>query len=207
MRVFLLMFLFLMLSCEQKPSDSNFGRVTQEDGFAVKDFMTAESLRFSKEIKKNVRFVMMDTGMSETSSTSWGDKKEVVYMTDNDSAMIKSFKKHGTITKVYIEGPKEFVKECVGEHRDQFKIQSLYNARKVFLSDPIDIRSIVDKYIREHGLKASGITLSLGEDKEEEATLGEKRILKDFSENSLTVFVEGDRPFVDGLREKLKGFD
>jgi hypothetical protein len=194
-----------MVGCSPKPSDSDVGRVEEQDGFKVKSFMTANCTSLDDNIKDTLRSVLKDQRINERESTTIGDRKTTIYLSSNDDKMIKVLRIDGKVTEVLLEGDKDFITSIMEKIKnpDKFTVLRLINAKKTYVSNMKAITKTVDSYIKKHKLSKNW-KIDLNSDKKTVMVNNEKRIVKKGNGDYLTIIVEGKTAFVDGLREKLE---
>ena len=204
-KVFVLLCLGIsFIGCSPKPSDSDVGRVEEEDGFKVKAFMTASSSNIDENAKDVLRNVMENDGIKERESTTTNSNKTTTYLSSAADKMIKIYKVNGKVTKVLVEGDEDFITSIIEEvdKPEKFTVRLLLNAKKTYVNNMQKVKQTVNSFIKKHKLSKEW-NLSFNSDKKIILTNQEKRVVKKGNGDYFTVTVEGKREFVDELRELL----
>ncbi len=193
-----------LISCSKKPSDSDIGRAQDKDGFKVKSFVTATCTNLDTNIKNVLRAVLKNQSITKQETTTIGNTETAIYLSSDENKMMKITKYKRRVSEVLIEGDGTFITPIMQKINkpEKFIIRNLINAKKTYINHMSEVKSIVDKYIKEHKL-SSEMRITFSEDDNSTYIKDEKRIVMKSNADYLMVIIEGRTKFVNDLRKKI----
>ncbi|MCM8533047.1 MAG: hypothetical protein NE330_17905, partial [Lentisphaeraceae bacterium] len=97
-RFILLFSLLMMTGCHERPSETDIGRVKEDDGFKVKSFMKLTSQKPPKEVKLAIRDAMKEHSLSKKSTRTINKSSEIFYFNHDNSKMVQINRENNKVT-------------------------------------------------------------------------------------------------------------